>query len=114
MKNTKKIMLGSLFIAALTLPSINGLKAQTDTVKVIEKQTIVHDTVVRNEPPAIRTETVVTEEPKNTPPPLRRGELGFRFMPVVTSLAFNTYNGETVEGEATVSYGYGVMLALNL
>ena len=54
-----------------------------------------------------------TDQKKNENPPLRVVELGVRYMPTFTQLTFNTSNGETVKGTATVSNGYGVLLGIN-
>jgi hypothetical protein len=45
--------------------------------------------------------------------PYKWGELGVRFMPTFTSLTFNNPSGDVVTGQATLSYGYGGMLARN-
>ncbi|MBA3664162.1 MAG: PorT family protein [Bacteroidetes bacterium] len=53
------------------------------------------------------------EEPKKDIPDLRRGEFGIRYMPTFSSLALRTYNGDVVDGQLTMSQGYGVMMAFN-
>lgn len=40
-------------------------------------------------------------------------ELGARFMPTISSLNIKTSNGSTVQGDATVGYGYGGLLGIN-
>jgi hypothetical protein len=41
------------------------------------------------------------------------GEIGFRFMPSISSMQFKTSSGSTVGGQATLGYGGGIMLAAN-
>ncbi|MCE3225895.1 MAG: hypothetical protein K0S32_446 [Bacteroidetes bacterium] len=91
----------SLALVSLTLLSV-GTFAQTDTVRVVEKETtVVRDTVVKY------------EEPKKERPDFRVGELGFRYMPTFSSFALQTYNGDIVDGELVLSHGAGIMLGLN-
>lgn len=59
----------------------------------------------------ITRETIIAD--KTSESELRNVELGFRFMPTVSSVSFNTYTGEVVKGEATLSMGYGGMLGIN-
>ena len=40
-------------------------------------------------------------------------ELGARFMPTVSSLNIKTSTGNTVQGDATIGYGYGGILGVN-
>ena len=112
---TKTLIAGSLSALALLFVSSGNLAAQNDTtyikreapdtVKVIEKTTVVHDTVVAPQR--------VAEQPKEEEVPLRWGEFGLRFFPTVTYLSFNTAAGDVVKGEATLNYGYGAMLGFN-
>lgn len=83
-------MKNKIIIAILLILSVNAIKAQ-DTIK---------------------RETIIMEKEKNEE--LRTLELGFRVMPTFSSLSFNTYRGEVVQGEVTLSQGYGVMLGINL
>jgi hypothetical protein len=46
-------------------------------------------------------------------PDLKMVELGFHYMPTFYSLDFNTENGDVIKGSATLSHGFGGMLALN-
>jgi hypothetical protein len=87
-----------LIIAGVaTLLSAISLRAQ-DTVRVKETEKVyVHD-----DTPS-----------KPSRPPLRAGELGVRWMPTFTTLTFNTANGQTVQGNATLNNGFGIMLAGN-
>lgn len=92
-------------VAALsTLLSLGAVAQVPDTTTVIRETTIVHDTVVKNN----------YDEPKREKPPLRRGELGIRYMPTFSSLSLRTYNGEVIQGDLTMSHGYGAMLGVNL
>lgn len=45
---------------------------------------------------------------------LRRVELGVRFMPTISNFDIKGYNGSAVQGQATLGYGVGAMLAVNL
>lgn len=112
MKKRTKIVTGALVLAlAGSLNAQNDTtRVITDTVKVIERTKVIHDTIVRQEIVRPQTPAPVTKEEE---PKLRRGEFGLRFMPTFTSLNFNTSEGGTVQGAATISYGYGVMLGAN-
>jgi hypothetical protein len=111
----KKIILSTL-AAIATVLSIN-LKAQQDTTRVMRDTVkVIRDTVRVKETGRVIHDTVRTytaPTPKKEEYPLRRVEFGIRYMPTFTSLALNTYNGQTIQGEATISHGYGVMLAFN-
>ena len=100
-------MISAFISAAAALFFVGPLHAQ-DTVRV-------HDTVhvkeVVKEQQTTQTQTV--EPKKDETPSLRAGELGFRFMPTFTRLNFQNAQGNTIEADATVSYGYGVMLGIN-
>ncbi|MGZ3862239.1 MAG: porin family protein [Bacteroidia bacterium] len=113
MKKANKKIIGTLLGISAIL-SVNSLKAQNDSVRVVtdtvKTEKVVHDTVKVTQ---LAPQPVSPPPAQDTKPPLRRGELGIRFMPTFTSLSFNTYNGGTVQGEASLSYGYGAMLGLN-
>lgn len=103
--------------AALTVPT--GTFAQEDSIlvdPVTPDTVIVREREVIREEPAIVTQTVAVPEetPRAERPPLRVGEFGIRYMPVFSSLALRTYNGETIQGDITLSHGYGAMVGLNL
>ncbi len=115
MKKMKKIIASTMFAFTIMQTSTSSLIAQQDsvktvydTVKVIQTEKVIHDTV------RVPVQTPPKEEAKKERPPLRRGEFGLRFMPTFTSLALKTNNGQVVEGQATLSYGYGIMLGVNL
>src|SRR6185503_15725112 len=106
-------------IAAFTvLISFAGMAQVPDTVKVIKETQVVrdtvretkvvHDTIVKN-----NDQPQNNEDKRSEKPPLRCGEFGVRYMPTFSSLALRTYNGEVVQGNLTLSHGYGVMLAGN-
>lgn len=40
-------------------------------------------------------------------------ELGLRYLPTFSSLTVRTYDGNVIQGEATMSHGYGFMLGIN-
>ena len=91
-----------------TIDSVRIREVVRDTVRVA--QPVVHDTVH-----VVQAQATPPAPPvKDERPPLRRGEFGLRFLPTFTSLAFNTSTGGTVNGDMTLSYGYGIMLGLNL
>jgi len=113
MKTKTLINTLAVFSAILSADSIEAqrdtIRVINDTVKVRETEKVVHDTV--------RVAKVVplpVTSPKDEAPPLRSVEFGIRYMPTVTSLTFNTINGQTVIGEATFNNGYGVMFGLNI
>jgi len=86
-------------IDSLYIPSDSS---RLDTLKVIERTTIIKDNTNNNGNGKDETED-----------PLRRGEFGIRFLPTFTSLSFNTSEGGVVEGSGDLNYGYGVMFGLN-
>jgi opacity protein-like surface antigen len=100
----------SLSVVALPFSMLN---AQQDTVKTIHESTKTeHDEVIKEtkvQEPKVNGRSD-TKEPERI---LHRGEVGFRFMPTFTALSFNTYDDNTVQGDITVTYGYGVMFGFN-
>jgi hypothetical protein len=109
----KLAALSSLFIAGTALAQV------PDTVRVY------------NSPPdTVRIkETQVIQQPAPTPPPpppapapvdndddrapLRKTEFGLRYFPTFSRLSFRTYDGQTVQGQVSMTHGYGVMLGHN-
>jgi hypothetical protein len=89
-----------LKIAALSfaLFSLGTINAQNDTVKVYQRE-VVHDTVVKDR--------------VNQRPALRKGEFGIRYMPTFGALALTSSNGSVIQGDVTMSNGFGIMLAHN-
>lgn len=61
-------------------------------------------------PPQTTTTTTSTTSSSSD---LKRLELGIRFMPTVSSFKMNTSDGNTVQGQATLGFGIGGMLAFN-
>ncbi len=113
MKTSTK--LGTI-LAFTSLLSTTVSAQQPDTVKIIKETQIVHDTVVKlvQTPPPPPAAVEPVEAPKPERAPLRRGEFGVRYMPTFASLAFRNYNGDVIQGELTLSQGYGLMLAGNI
>ena len=111
----KTQILASLFTAGLALAGslqaqVDTVSTTTDTVRVIEKTTVVRDPVVA--PPADVTPPA-RETDNREDAPLRHGEAGLRFFPTFTALSFQSADGEVVRGTATLNYGYGVMIGAN-
>lgn len=108
-----KTKLGTI-IALSSLLSISVKAQEPDTVKIIKETQIIRDTVVKQVlvPPPPTSEPNVSPKPER--PPLRRGELGIRYMPTFASLALRNYNGDVIQGELTMNQGFGFMLGVNL
>jgi hypothetical protein len=110
---------GTLFCSSTML-------AQTDSVRV---RTSTSETVTTGTQPAqpapVQTQTVVTpapapapapaatEEPKEERPNLRKTELGFRYYPTFSRLRVRDTEGATVEGEVSMSNGFGAFIGHN-
>lgn len=104
----------SVALAAIIALSAVTVSAQVgDTVRVIKETQIVRDTVKETQ---VVNEPVMKEKEDTKPerPALRRGEFGIRYMPTFSSMQFRTYNGEVVQGQVSMSHGFGAMLGLNL
>jgi hypothetical protein len=95
MKTRTKLGTALLFMALVSVTT-----AQNDTVTVVKQKEVVHDTVVRQ------------DHYYNTNK-LHPVELGVRYMPTFVSMQFRNSNGDVVQGDVSVSNGYGVMLATN-
>ena len=104
-------------IFSATLLSASVVNAQ-DTVTVrkttidsvtMRKTNVVHDTVVKAKVVHDTVAVAKTRDEKT----LYRGEVGLRYNPTFTSLSLNNYNGEVVQGNATMSNGFGIMLGHN-
>jgi opacity protein-like surface antigen len=112
MKKTNILRAALAMSTGLFLSGI--LHAQHDTVRAVHETT-----TTQTQHDVVRTTEVNTPAPARAgqnPEPggeLHHGEFGVRFLPTFTSLAFNTYNKDVVQGEVTLTYGYGVMLGLN-
>ena len=112
-----KIKNSCIAVFSTALLSANMLNAQ-DTVIVrkttidsvtVRKTDVVHDTVAKQRV-VHDTVAVVKENDEKT---LYRGEFCVRYLPTFTSLAINNYNGTVIQGNATMSNGFGVMLGHN-
>ena len=86
----QKIKNSCIAVLSASLLSASMLNAQ-DTMRVVKETTVVHDA--------------------NT---LFMHEFGVRYLPTFTSLAVRNYNGDVVQGNVTMSNGFGVMLGHNL
>lgn len=121
-----QIKYSAIATLSIALFSAGINRAQTpDTVKVKEINTvrdsttvrdviIKRDTITKHDTVRVQVPAEVVEQPKDKTPTFRKGEFGIRFLPTFSSLALRTYNGEVIQGQATMSFGYGVMLGLNL
>jgi opacity protein-like surface antigen len=107
----KKIKSGTL-VALIALLSVTAVAQEPDTVKVIKETKVIRDTVIKKEPQVIH-DTIIKENKKPDRPELRRGEFGIRYMPTFSSLALRSSNGDKIQGDATLSHGFGIMLACN-
>ncbi|HWY13095.1 MAG TPA: porin family protein [Bacteroidia bacterium] len=108
----KKIILASI-AAFTTLLSVTAT-AQEDSVVVKEstkETTVVKDPEIKQ--PVVVHDTVVKEEKKTERPALRMGEFGVRYMPTFASLNLRNYNNEVIQGDFTMSQGFGIMLGTN-
>jgi hypothetical protein len=109
-KDMKTKMKSVILAAAAALFSVT-VSAQEDTVRVVKETNVVRDTVRQTQ---VVHDTVVKENRRPERPPLRRGEFGVRYMPTFSSLAFRSANGQIIQGDVTMSNGFGVMAAINL
>ncbi len=94
-----KNRMGAVVILTTSLLATGLLNAQDTTV------------IIRETPPASQNQY---EDRGKESPPLRYVELGARLLPTFSSLSVQTYDGDVVQGKATMSIGYGAMLGLNL
>lgn len=108
----KKINLLSIaaFVALLS-PTVTA--QVTDTVRVIKETQIVRDTIIKEVPTPVATTPVAEETKPVEKAPLRMGEFGVRYMPTFSSLSLRTYNNEVIQGDLTMSHGFGIMLGVN-
>jgi hypothetical protein len=88
MKNKSKSKIVALFAALFCFGTIS---AQTGTK--MNESVILSDSVLRN--------------------PLRTVEFGVRYMPSFTSVNLKSQNGEQINGSASITHGFGVMLGFN-
>lgn len=111
-----KMKLGTM-IAVTALLSMTAKAQEPDTVKIIKETVIKHDTVIKEvaapPPPAPPAEPQSTAK-NNDRPPLRHGEFGIRYMPTFTTMRFRNQFDNEIQGEVTMSHGFGIMLGANL
>jgi hypothetical protein len=81
---------------------------KTDTVKVIQVDTVKEVHIVEAPAPAPAPQPAEKKDP-----PFKAGEIGLRFMPTFSTFNVRNSDGNTIKGEMAVSYGYGGMLAVN-
>lgn len=106
-----KTKIKSIVIALTALLCVPAVAQVTDTVRVIKETEVVTDTV--KETVVVPAPAPAVENKQDERPPLRRGEFGLRYMPTFVSVDVRSYNGEVIQGQATLSHGYGLMLAGN-
>jgi hypothetical protein len=108
-KNT--ISIGAL-VAFIALFSTNPANAQApDTVRV--KTTTTETTTTTTRPVPVEAPPPAEEPAEEYRTPVRKTEFGIRYYPTFSSLDLRNYNGEVVQGNATLSNGYGVFLGHN-
>jgi len=120
-----KTNMKNAMMAVLAL-SVSTAVGQTDSTSVQQRTTTTTTTETRvdNGAPAPATVQAVQAPPPapapapaatqtDNRPPLRHGEFGLRYMPTFSSLRLRGSNGETINGEITMSHGWGLMGALN-
>ncbi|MCD6017306.1 MAG: hypothetical protein K0S53_427 [Bacteroidetes bacterium] len=113
-----KMKLGTM-IAVSALLSMTAKAQEPDTVKVIKETIIKHDTVIKEvAPPPPPAPPAPPAEPqtaaKDERPPLRHGEFGVRYMPTFSTLRFRNQYDNEIQGEVSLSHGFGIMLGANL
>lgn len=109
MKNKFLIALGAALFPAVTM-----LGQTPDTVRVRDAMT--PDTVIVKERTIVQQPTVApapVEDDTHRRVDERHFEIGFRYMPTFGTLALRTYDGNTVQGQASLSHGFGGMIAVN-
>ncbi len=92
-------------LSTVLVVSANTLNAQ-DTTTV--RKTTVDSTIVKK--------TTITAAPVVNVPDaktLYMGEFGLRYLPTFSSLSIRNYNGNVVQGNATMGNGFGIMLGHN-
>jgi len=110
--------------------SIGSVNAQTDSVRVQQNTTTTSttQTQIDNTAPVAPAQTQqAPAQPTPAPAPapaatdthddndyvLRHGELGLRYMPTFASLKLRDAGGDAVQGQLTMSHGWGIMGAIN-
>src|SRR5688572_21593063 len=124
MKTNMKIAVVAFltFIAA-------GVSAQTDSVRIQQNTTTTSTTQTQtdNTTPVAPAQTQQQAPPPPPPAPapaateddgkddyvLRHGELGLRYMPTFSTLRLRDAGGDAIQGQLTMSHGWGIMGAFN-
>ncbi|MES2567813.1 MAG: porin family protein [Bacteroidota bacterium] len=109
------LKLGTI-IAISTLLSTTVKAQETDTVKIIKETVIKHDTVIKEvpaPPPPVAPVEPQSNVKDNERPPLRHGEFGVRYMPTFSTLRFRNQYDNEIQGEVSMSHGFGIMLGTN-
>lgn len=92
----------------ITIALLSNIEAQVyDTV--ITKTPVTPDAVVKVVQPMLEP----SKDQKAEDSRFRGIELGARYMPTFSSLTLRTYEGDVVQGQTSMSNGYGFMLGLN-
>ncbi len=126
-------------VAFLTL-SVGAANAQTDSVRVRQNSTTTSTTEVQmndtapvqnQQPVQTRPQQTQQQQPATTPATvapaataadvdnddndyvLRHGELGIRYMPTFSSLRVRDAGGNAIQGQLSMSHGWGIMGAFN-
>lgn len=104
------ISLSALSFSTIKAQDTTKIKDSKETIIVHDStnarpvQPVVHDTVVKTAPPVI--------DKKEDNPRLHSLELGVRYMPTFSSMALRTYEGDVIQGQTTMSNGYGAMISV--
>lgn len=116
MKTLKLSVFGILIlISKMSIGQVNNnvnINVNPDTAGTIQQQPVKPDTVIKEV--RVVEAPKVQEEPKavKPEPPFKSGEIGVRFMPTFSKFDLRNTNGDIVEGELALSYGYGGLLAV--
>jgi hypothetical protein len=115
-------------IALIAFWSLSGLalSAQTDSVRVQQESTTTSttQTEVQGTIPAEPAAPPAAPAPAPAPAatqvdddsadePLRRGEIGVRYMPTFSRLEIRDAGGDAIQGTMSMTHGWGVMGAFN-
>jgi hypothetical protein len=113
-----------LFTSGIGLAQVNNVNVNinSDSTKnnnvpdTVHSVKVVHDTVkqVVPAPPAPAPAPVApAPAPEDKEPPFKSGEFGLRFMPTFSTFNLRNENGDVIEGDLSMSYGYGGFIAIN-
>lgn len=108
MKMLKLSVFGMIILfSKMSIGQVNN-NVNPDSTQPIKRDTIVKTNTVVKEVRVIEEPERVKEEP-----PFKSGEIGFRFIPAFSRFDLRNASGEVVEGDFTLGYGYGGLLAIN-